>query len=275
MFGYVQANLNDLSEEEQTRYRAVYCGLCRTLGKRYGMWAQMGLTYDLTFLILLLSSLYEPEEQEGKLRCLPHPWKAHDYMTNRCTEYAADITVVLAYFKCLDDWQDERKLYGKLYAARLKTPYGKVKALWPEKCRAIEQSLAGLSQIETAKTPDPDAAAKCFGRLMEEIFVLEDDRWEKHLRALGNGLGRYIYLADAMVDRERDRKRGNYNPLAEMDVDPVTFRSTLTVILGQASQAFEELPLVQDIHLLRNILYSGLWIKFNQGTQPDRRKEKT
>lgn len=275
MFGYVQANLQDLTRQEQERYRTAYCGLCRALGKRYGAASRMGLSYDLTFLTLLLSSLYEPEEQTGTFRCLPHPWKRHGYMTNRCTEYAADMTVALVYFKCLDDWQDEHKLSRRLYAAWLRKPYEKVKALWPEKCRVIEEELTALSQIENKKDPSPDAAANCFGALMEELFVYRVDHWQEHLRALGNGLGRYIYLADAMVDREQDRRRGNYNPLAELQTDPVAFRSTLTVVLGGASRAFEALPLVQDVHLLRNILYSGLWLKYNRATQPAPKKEKT
>ena len=63
MFGYVQANLSDLSQEEQIRYRAAYCGLCHTLGERHGFTSRLSLTYDLTFLTLLLSSPYEPEEK--------------------------------------------------------------------------------------------------------------------------------------------------------------------------------------------------------------------
>lgn len=274
MFGYVQANLAELPPEEQERYRAAYCGLCRTLGRRYGIWAQMGLTYDLTFLALLLSSLYEPEETAGKARCAVHPARKHAYVTNRCTEYAADMTVALVYFKCLDDWRDEGKLSRRVYAARLKKSYEKVKGLWPEKCRAIERELAALSQIEAEKRPDPDGAAKCFGALTGELFVYGDDCWQERLRAIGDSLGRYIYLADAAVDLKRDRKRGGYNPLAGMDIEPEQFRSTLTVILGEASRAFEELPLLQDIHILRNILYSGLWLQYNRGTRPDGKKDK-
>jgi hypothetical protein len=89
---------------------------------------------------------------------------------------------------------------------------------------------------------------------------------------LGNGLGQYIYLADAMVDLKRDTRRGSYNPLKTLSTTPKEFRNTLTMVLGDASQAFEELPLVQDIHLLRNILYSGIWIKYNQGTQEKEKK---
>ncbi len=273
MFGYVQANLEDLTPEEKSRYQQAYCGLCRTLGARHGLFAKFGLTYDLTFLTILLSSLYEPEEEAGSLRCVPHPWKEHPFMVNRFTEYASDLTVALVYFKGLDDWKDEKRLTRKLYADRLEKPYQQIKKLLPEKCRIIEEGLDILARLEEEKNPSPDAAAKCFGSIMQELFVYQEDHWAENLRILGNGLGRYIYLADAMIDRDQDLKKGNYNPLLNIDMDPISFRNVLMVILGSASEAFESLPLVQDVNLLRNILYSGLWLKYNRATQPSTPKE--
>ncbi|MBQ8009986.1 MAG: hypothetical protein IJ265_00305, partial [Oscillospiraceae bacterium] len=92
MFGFVQANVQDLKPRDKERYQAVYCGLCRTLKERHGSLARMGLTYDLTFLALLLSSLYEPEESKNAGRCVIHPCKPRNYVQNRCTEYEADMT---------------------------------------------------------------------------------------------------------------------------------------------------------------------------------------
>lgn len=271
MFGYVQANLSDLSQEEQIRYRAAYCGLCHTLGERHGFTSRLSLTYDLTFLTLLLSSLYEPQEKSGDCRCVVHPCKKHHYMINECTEYAADMTVALTYYKCLDDWTDDKNLSRKCYASMLKKQYEKVKESWPEQCRTIEDCLNELSVIEKEQSDDPDAASKCFGRLMEGLFLYRKDHWEEHLRKLGYGLGQYIYLADAAVDLERDKKSGNYNPFKGLSTAPSELRPTLQMVLGDASRSFEILPLVQDIHLLRNILYSGLWIKYNRGTQKEKK----
>ena len=97
MFGYVQVASDGLSDEEKERYRAVYCGLCRALGQRHGIAARLSLNYEMTFLILLLSSLYEPPEVYGTFRCGIHPWKKSICMTNEITAYAADMTVALAY----------------------------------------------------------------------------------------------------------------------------------------------------------------------------------
>lgn len=267
MFGYVQANLSALTPEEQQRYRAAYCGLCHTLGERHGFLSRIGLTYDLTFLTLLLSSLYEPEEKSGACRCVVHPCKKHSFVIDECTEYAADMTVALTYYKCLDDWNDEKNIPQRCYAATLKNEYEKVKKAWPTQCNVIEQQIEELSKIEKEQPEGPDAAAKCFGKLMEGLFLYRRDHWEEYLRKLGYGLGRYIYLADAAVDLEQDTKRGRYNPLKTLDTAPEELRPTLRMVLGEASQAFETLPLVQDINLLRNILYSGLWIKYNREMQ--------
>lgn len=275
MFGYVQANLSSLTIDEQTRYRAAYCGLCRTLGERHGTFSRLGLTYDLTFLALLLSSLYEPEEFGGEARCMVHPCKKHPFVINRYTEYAADMTIVLTYHKCMDDWQDERRLSRKCYASLLVEGYEKVRKQWPEQCAAIENGIAKLSRIEAQPVTEPDAAANCFGELMGSIFVYQKDHWEPQLRRMGESLGRYIYLADAAVDFRQDQKKGSYNPLMALSTAPEDLRPILMTILGEASEAFEILPLVQDARLLKNILYSGLWIKYNRGMQDDRKKVKT
>ena len=274
MFGFVQANMEDLSSEEKERYKAVYCGVCRSLGERYGTLARMGLTYDLTFLALLLSSLYEPKETSGESRCMVHPCKKHPYVINKYTDYAADMTVALMYYKCLDDWNDDKNLSKKCYASILSKSYSVVKSLWPRQCECIEKELAVISDIEKSPALDPDGAAKSFGRLMAGVFVMEDDHWSSYLQKIGYGLGRYIYLADAAVDLRHDIKVGSYNPLKSISGGIESIQTPLKVMLGEASEAFEALPLLQDIGLLRNILYSGVWIKFNQGMQKERKKVK-
>ena len=274
MFGFIQANMCELTPEEQARYRAAYCGLCRTLGSRHGFTSRLSLSYDLTFLVLLLSSLYEPEETTGESRCVVHPCKKHTFIINEFTEYAADLTIALTYHKCLDDWEDEKKFSHRCYAASMTKSYKTVKQKWPEQCNAIETCIQDLTAMEKANLCDPDAAAGCFGRLMEQLFVYKKDNWENDLRALGHGLGQYIYLADAAIDLEHDRRHHNYNPLSGLSSQPEELRPTLSMVLGKASRSFERLPLVQDMHLLRNILYSGLWIRYNQGIQKIQ-KEKT
>jgi len=259
MFGYVQANINTLNEDEKARYRQFYCGLCHTLGQRHSELTRFGLTYDMTFLAILLSSLYEPAEETVESRCVVHPFRKHKYIKNKYIDYAADMTVALVYYKCEDDWQDDKNIISKSYSSLLSNAYKKVKINWPEQCRIIETELQNLAEIEKSNNLSPDAAANCFGRLMEGLFVYQDDIWADYLRKLGFGLGRYIYLADATVDLEKDKRKGNYNPLIEMSAFTEDFTSVLQGLLGEASDSFEKLPLVQDEAILKNIIYSGIW----------------
>lgn len=265
MFGYITANLQNLSEAEAARYRACYCGLCRTLGARGALPARMTLNYDMCFLVLLLSSLYEPEEWQGTQRCIPHPVKLHAYFANTITEYAADMNMALCYHNCMDDWRDERRLLRYGEAKLLKKHCEAVDACYPRQCGAIKKALDELLNLEKAEAP-LDPALQCFGVLMGEIFVYrEEDHFSPVLRCMAEGLGRFIYLMDAYEDLEKDQRHGRYNPLiplaAEADFE-ARAKEWMTMMLGDCVVEFEKLPLVQDAGLLRNILYSGLWTKY-------------
>lgn len=264
MFGYVRPNLADMSEGDQARYRSHYCGLCHAIGARHGQLARMTLTFDLTYLTIFLGSLYEPEEQGGEGKCMPHPVKAHQWTRSKITDYAADMTIALTYHKLVDDWQDDRNLAAKSASAWLKKAYTRVRAEYPRQCDAIEASLRALAEVEKRRDPSPDAAAKCFGDLMAELFVMDEDYWANALRAFGYSLGRYIYILDATCDYDKDVKSGSYNPVILMEKKPEDMRDTLELLLGDASAAFEKLPLIQDEAILRNILYSGVWQGYNE-----------
>ena len=98
--------------------------------------------------------------------------------------------------------------------------------------------------------------------MLSELFVYEEDFWSNSLRAFGYELGRFIYLMDAAMDYKKDMKTGNYNPLFEMKKKPEEMEPILGLPLGNAMEVFEKLPLVQDEHLLRNILYGGVWQQY-------------
>ena len=261
MFGYMIANPNDLNEAEKQRYNEIYCGLCYRLGKQHGQLARLGVTYDLTFLILLLASLYEPAEKQGTLHCPAHPVHKHPYTVNRFTDYVADLTIALTYYKCLDDWQDEHQWLKRGYAGLLKSAYAKVKTRLPRQCEMIQACMQDLNRIENAKG-SPDEATQAFGRLMGECFVESEDLWSGMLRQMGSQLGHFIYLMDAFMDYDEDIKKGTYNPLVVLGAKPHQLPEALNIYMGMAADVFERLPLVQDLHLLRSIVYNGVWQKY-------------
>lgn len=266
MFGFVMADIKELSGEDQRRYNSVYCGVCRRMRMRATNSARLGLSYDVTFLSLLLMSLYEPEEAWGKRACGIHPLCPRPWVDNEYIAYGADMNIALAYYNALDDLEDE----GKLSAKIAKNIFGKemeaICARYPEKCKAIEDNLADLRALEKENCSDPDRLAACFGKLLGELFVYREDMWADRLRGLGDGLGRFIYLADAAVDYRKDKEKGQYNPFiaANMPQNWDAWESILVLLMERCTGFFEQLPLVQDKEILDNILYSGVWLQYRQ-----------
>ena len=280
MFGYFTACRDRLSEDQLRRYRGCYCGLCRTLARRHGFLGRMTLNYDMTFLVLLESSLYEPPEQQGAGRCPVRPLKKEPWWKNEFTDYAADMNLLLAWWKLLDDWEDERKIGRLLLHKLLSRRCRRLEAQYPRQSRAIREGLLGVRRYEAGAEVSPDLAARAFGGIMEALFVVrEEDHWAPRLAALGFYLGVFLYLMDACIDLEEDRRKGRPNPLLALCPGPrdrAGDMALLTAALGRASSVFEELPLEQDLGLLRNILYAGVWQGYNRAFRDrDQAQEET
>ncbi|MDD5863838.1 MAG: DUF5685 family protein [Firmicutes bacterium] len=264
MFGYVTANWKELTQPQQARYGAVYCGICREIRQRASGVARMGLSYDMAFLALLLMSLYEPEEESGKKACKLHSVKPRPWVDNEYVRYAADMNVALSYYNCLDDWQDDGKHAAKMLAEKLEPFQPELEQRWPRQCAAIKTCIARLSRLEKENCPNPDEPASCFGELMAQILVYREDLWAEDLEQMGFALGRFIYLLDAAVDYDRDKRKGKYNPYLAMgmDKDEARWEEYLVLAMGRCTESYEKLPLVQDKALLDNILYSGVWVNY-------------
>ena len=264
MFGYVQANIRELTKEQRARYQSVYCGVCRQIRDRSGQVARLGLSYDMAFLSLLLMSLYEPEEVSGKGLCPVHPVKPKPWVDNKFVRYAADMNVALGYYNALEDYEDEGRIGAKTMVGVFGKQLDRIKADYPRQCGAIENCIAELSQQEKENCSNPDEPAGCFGMLMAEILAYQEDLWAPTLRKMGMALGRFIYLADAANDYAKDKKKQSYNPFLAMGMekDPVAWQQYLELAMGRCADYFERLPLVQDKDILDNILYSGVWVEY-------------
>ena len=262
MFGFVTANMEELTKEQKTRYQAVYCGICRRIRIQSSQLSRVVLNYDMAFLALLLMSLYEPEEMTGNNRCAMHPVKKHPWLDNEYIRYAADMNVALAYYNFLDDWQDDGKRSAKWMANILGKRQDPILERYPRQCKAIENCITELSRLEKENCENPDLPANCFGALMGELLVYQEDLWAPTLRTMGDALGRFIYLTDAAMDYDQDEKKGCYNPFLASGGgrQPQLWKKYQLMAMGRCADAFERLPLVQDKALLDNILYSGVWL---------------
>ena len=268
MFGYVNISRKELEDSRQKRFNSVYCGVCRRIREQSGQLSRLGLRYDIAFLSTLLMSLYEPEEISGRNACHLHPITKRPWVDNEFIRYGADMNVALAYYTAQDDWQDDQKLSAKAMAGVFGKNMPRIEESYPRQCAAIAGCIADLSRLEQENCPSPDETANCFGRLMAELFVVREDFWSPTLRELGFHLGRFIYLLDAAVDFEKDKKHGKYNPYLAMgmeNADWARWEDYLVLTMAKCTESYERLPLVQDKDILDNVLYSGVWLHCKQG----------
>lgn len=288
MFGYVVVNKPELKIKDFDRYQEYYCGLCHALKERHGMAAQMSLSYDATFATVLLTSLYEPITLAQKKRCLRHPAEKRTYLQNFFIDYVADMNLVLTYYKCLDDWVDEKKVTRLSYSKAIVNGVKKIKSKYPKKVKVIRGKLAELQNLEKQGVYDIDVLSRTFGNIMAEIFDISPkecnvngiygDEWKQDLRKLGFLLGKYIYIIDAYDDVEKDIEKGSFNPFIDrfnnskliMDAKTgeekqefdVWVRDLLMLIATDLAGVYEKLPIIEDVAILRNIIYSGIWTKY-------------
>lgn len=264
MFGYVVINKPELKFREFDEYRGFYCGLCRSLKDRYGRSGQITLNYDMNFLAILLTALYEPETKKEEAFCFLHPLKKQMQYSNDYIDYAADMTIILSYYKCLDDWNDEKKWLSRAEMGLLEKKMEQLKQKYPEKCQAIKKELDLIVQMEKANETDIDLVANATGRMLGTMFAYREDEWKKNLFKIGFYLGKYIYLVDAWEDLEKDEKTGNFNLFKNRKGNEnfdEWVQEILEMMMAECTEFFEMLPVFDYREILRNILYSGVWTR--------------
>lgn len=277
MFGYVVVNKDELKIKEWNYYHAAYCGLCHALKEVAGTKARMTVSYDMTFLALLLDDLYDCKKEEGECRCVVHPIKKHSYVKSEAYVYAAKMNLLLCYDNLLDDWKDEQNALAAVAAAALKKTRIQIAREYPKKARAVEEYIEKLHACEAKRETNLDVAAGLTGEMLAELFCWKEEEWQQELRGLGFYLGKYIYLMDAYEDMEKDDKQGIYNPflLYRGQVKNAELAEhSLNMMAAGAAEYFERLPLVENIEILRNILYAGIWGKFEKIKAKREKEEK-
>lgn len=309
MFGIVTIDQPEMRFKDFYLYRSFYCGLCTDLKRKYGNTGRITLGYDMTFLIILMSGLYDTETVLRNDRCIVHPFRRKEKRTNLFSSYAADMNLLLTYCKCMDDWNDERKYSRRLYASLIRKDVERISAEYPEIARIVKEKLTELSELERnwdgvrtdfreqlagiGKDDDEremillpvlsgtDRLASCFGRITEEIFDVRHDNWSRYLRQIGFFLGKFIYVSDAFADIEEDLKKSTFNPLKEYfkgaaDQERMLLETKVEEMLrlhmAKVSEAFEMLPVENTDEILKNIIYSGVWRSFRE-TQQRRKKQ--
>ena len=267
MFGYINADLKQLSDEDKKIYSRFYCGLCHQLGKTAGVKGQLLLNYDLCFLAILLQSLYEPSIESSRHRCIIHPVKLKDYYYGPAIEYASDMDIILSYHSLMDNYLDDNSRLSKIAADAIKKHYERIKDKYPRQTSAVEDYIAKLSQAEKSNETNIDKVSSYTGEMLGTLLNWKDDHWGKTLHCMGFHMGKFIYILDAYDDLRKDEAHGSYNPLLfmknESPKEYETFvRGNLTSLMAECAKSFERLPIVDNVDILRNIIYSGVWTKY-------------
>ena len=277
MLGVMTVRKDELKFREFDRYRGYYCGLCRAIGSRCGSVCRLALSFEMTFLAMLHTSLYEPETADEKHRCLVHPLGKQRMLMNEAIDYAADLSAIVAYYDLRDGWEDEHRVDRLAESALLKRAAEEAGKHLPRQREAVEHYVKALHEIEARDDQNLDAAANLTGEMLGELYVMKDDVYARDLRELGFYLGKFIYLCDCYEDVERDIRKKNYNPLISRRTNE-TFAADceqmLSDMMARAALAFERLPLLEDAEIMRNILYSGIWLRFENASERRKAKKK-
>lgn len=270
MFGYVLPRKDVLSEQAQTRYRAAYCGLCRSLKLRYGFRARFLVNYDMTFLYFVLRD----GEGAQALRCA---CPARPFCKKQCLPddgamcFAADMTVLLSVWKLRDAQRDGRffrALAAKAAQRLYRRAYRKAKAWQPEADALFAAQLTRLQTLEENHCASIDRAADAFAALLRACAAYRtDEGGRRATELLLYHVGRFLYLTDALEDLPKDNRSGSYNPLRYRytlqdgklsEEDKRQLLNTVDASISMAASALELLPASADDEIRRNIIYYGL-----------------
>ncbi len=271
MFGYISICKEGLGSGDANVFRAYYCGLCKAVGRECSHISRLGLSYDITFLALVLSSALFEDADITEERCAVHPFKKHPCVTNdAAVEYAARAGEILTYLKLKDDRDDEGSVKARLAMAALRRGKNRAVAKNKETFDFISDRLSELSLLEKQSCSEIDEVADKFAKILEYVFTpdfVTDGDTRRILSWLGYNLGRWLYVIDAYNDIEKDYKSGSYNAFlqnasvgAEEIKNQIRERVdfTLTLTLENMASALELLNLHRNRALIENIVYQGL-----------------
>lgn len=270
MFGFVRPLRGELKVREWERFQSVYCGLCHTIRRRYGFAQTMMLSYDCTYLALVLDALEPCGGEQSKCRCIIHPFRRRSCakQSNGMIRAAA-VSVILCRHKLADTIADERgikRLAAQMFRLFLRRGYQKAAEELPSFDRETRECLENLDALERQKTPSLDRPADAFASILRAA-VIDWHTDSRILQEMFYHVGRWIYLVDACDDIQEDFASGSYNPvLLRWEMTQPTLlpsvkdamQHTLLQSLAAAYHAYILLHPLRDAGIIENILCQGL-----------------
>ena len=267
MFGYLRIDKAELKVREYEAYKAVYCGLCKQLGRDYSVISRAVLSYDCTFYAVLLMSLNRGCKGFRDGRCVCNPLKKCKFAECSDQSYskAAALSIISVYYKLHDDLLDSgffRRLPIYFILPLFSRSHKKAARLYPELETLVAEMMRMQRDAESGSETSIDEAAHPTALMLSKILCAEgaDEPQKAVLSELGYQLGRWVYLMDAADDYYKDRRNGCFNPFLKYEKEEAVNRmeDALSVSLGRAFDAYSLLELTDFKGITENLLRFGL-----------------
>lgn len=277
MFGYISIDKPEMRVKDFHTFEAYYCGLCHYLGKEYGLFPRGLISYDCTFLYIVMASLRDSTPSYSKGRCPVSPFKKKNFAKDDGLAYAAAINVLLGIANVKDKAVDSKNPFYGVAAGVLSKAYKKAKEQYPLQAKLIEENLASLQVLQNRNEKTIDLVADTFANLLGQVFK-GAGLCENVMEELGYHLGRYIYLLDAVDDLYEDEQKKQYNvflPANEAFTEAIyaeiikRAEYNLGSSIHAATLAYDLLPIQKHKEILDNIMYNGLPKRANVILQKD------
>ena len=280
MFGYVTPLKMEMKIKDYEKFKAYYCGLCNSIKSNFGNLPRLTLNYDMTFLAVLLDSLSEDKYNFTEFKCLMHPLKKRLMLNNNAAlDYAAFCNTTLAYYKLMDDVQDNKSSKSKVFSMFLKNYLKKSKVEDKVVMEYTKEKLLLLNTLEANYNDiSLDELSHVFADLTGFIvsFYYKEATFKESLYWLGYNLGKWIYIIDAYDDLEKDIKDNSFNAINSLlNTEHLDFKSFSVLIkpridfilvscAEQCLKYLNTLPLIKNEDILYNILELGLMEKMEK-----------
>ena len=276
MFGYVTINKPELKIKEYEAYKGVYCTLCKEMGKEYGFLSRFLLSYDGAFYVMYKLGLSQDKINVANSRCSFNPCKKCMKITceNNVYKLACAITVILAYFKLVDNLHDSnfiKKIFLYMLYPYFSFICKKARKKHPHIYDIVDSGMKEQFKTESESDVSLDKSAHPTGMILSELFSYgEADENKEKTAQFGYQLGRVVYFLDAFDDYEKDKKEMTFNPFLNSDnlVDDAT--KTLNLSIGALTDIFKTQKFNNFSTIIENIIYDGLYLQMDRITKKHR-----
>lgn len=274
MFGYIMPDKAELKMKEYELFRAYYCGVCKSMGRSFGPMSRMALNYEAVFLGLLIAAAHKEKPVLKREVCIANPFKKKWVVKeNPFVDFAADINVILTYYKLIDNWEDEKSIPSYIGKSLFERGYQKAARKNTLTNSVIQYALEKQKKLEMEQCSSIDEAAEPTAVMIREILLIGCKNTESNVQRgiewLGYNIGKWIYTIDAYDDMEKDIKSGSYNPLllqyGYCGQPLEEFKSKIKADMERSliytlSQAASTIELMELSHksIIENIVYLGM-----------------